>query len=50
MKEWTMEFVAYLWTSGGFQAIADAHNRETEWMDGHGERYSQLLTASPAES
>jgi hypothetical protein len=32
MKEWTMEFVAYLWASGGFQAIADARNRETEGM------------------
>jgi hypothetical protein len=38
MKQWTMEFVAYLWASGGFQAIADAHNRETEGMDGRGER------------
>jgi hypothetical protein len=37
-----MEFVAYLWASGGFQAIADAHNREAEGMDERGERYSQL--------
>ena len=29
MKNWTMEFVGCLWASGGFQAIADAHNTET---------------------
>ncbi len=28
MRKWTMEYVARLFTDGGFQAIADAHNTE----------------------
>lgn len=28
MKPWTLEFVAQLFMSGGFKAIADLHNKE----------------------
>jgi len=28
MKPWTMQFVTCLWASGGFDGIAEAHNRE----------------------
>jgi hypothetical protein len=32
MKAWTTEFVAILWVSGGFHAIAELHNRELEQL------------------
>jgi hypothetical protein len=28
MKPWTTEFVTSLWASGGFDGIAELHNRE----------------------
>lgn len=34
MKAWTMEFVTSLWASGGFDAIAELHNRELEQLKG----------------
>jgi hypothetical protein len=29
-KHWTREFVAALWHNGGFESIADLHNRQLE--------------------
>jgi hypothetical protein len=34
MKPWTMQFVTSLWASGGFDAIAQLHNRELEQLKG----------------
>jgi len=32
MKPWTTEFVTSLWASGGFDAIAQLHNRQLEQL------------------
>jgi hypothetical protein len=34
MKAWTTQFVTFLWASGGFDAIAELHNRELEQLKG----------------
>jgi hypothetical protein len=34
MKPWTTEFVTSLWASGGFDGIAELHNRELERLKG----------------
>jgi hypothetical protein len=34
MKPWTTEFVTSLWASGGFDAIAQLHNRQLEQLKG----------------
>ena len=34
MKAWTTQFVTLLWASGGFDAIAELHNRELEQLKG----------------
>ena len=34
MKVWTTPFVTFLWASGGFEAIAELHNRELEQLKG----------------
>jgi hypothetical protein len=34
MKAWTTQFVTSLWASGGFDAIAELHNRELEQLEG----------------
>ena len=34
MKPWTTQFVTSLWASGGFDAIAQLHNRELEQLKG----------------
>jgi hypothetical protein len=31
-KHWTREFVAALWHNGGFESIAELHNRQLEQM------------------
>jgi hypothetical protein len=34
MKPWTTEFVTSLWASGGFDGIAELHNRELGQLKG----------------
>ena len=34
MKPWTKEFVTSLWASGGFDGIAELHNRELAQLKG----------------
>jgi hypothetical protein len=31
-KHWTREFVAALWHNGGFESIAELHNRQLEQL------------------
>jgi hypothetical protein len=31
-KHWTREFVAALWHNGGFESIAELHNRQLEHL------------------
>ena len=32
MKPWTTQFVTRLWANGGFEGIAQLHNRESEQL------------------
>jgi len=34
MKPWTTQFVTCVWASGGFDSIAELHNRELEQLKG----------------
>jgi hypothetical protein len=34
MKRWTPQFVTAIWASGGFNAIAQLHNRELDQLKG----------------
>jgi hypothetical protein len=34
MKRWTTQFVTAIWASGGFDAIAQLHNRELDQLKG----------------
>jgi len=39
-KHWTREFVAPLWHNGGFESIAELHNRQLEQRAFYSSKFS----------